>query len=450
MDSSTGSYRAAIHQHPVELLQNLIRFNTTNPPGNERACIDYISHLLSEAGLETKVLARDSARPNLIARLSGRGNAAPLLLYGHVDVVTTENEIWQHPAFEGKVTDGYVWGRGALDMKGGIAMMLAAFLRARADGLIPPGDVILTVVSDEEAGGDYGARYLVENHASQFTDVRYAIGEFGAFSFYVGKSKLFPIMVAEKQPCGLEVTLRGPSGHPTAAFHAGAMAKLGEVLQQIETRHLPVHITTATRQMIQTISSTLPFPSNLVLSQLLNPRLTDRALALLGKQVEQFEPLLHNTVNATAIVGADNWGRVPDRISLSLICNLLPGYSPDDAVTELRGIIDKDAELKVIDTRWCEPVPSEPNMGLFNTLAEVLREAEPECVPCPLLSPGPTDGRLFSRLGIQTYGFLPMNLPPDFTFWQVMHAADERIPVEALTFGTDAIYKLMQRFGDEG
>jgi len=198
--------------------------------------------------------------------------------------------------------------------------------------------------------------------------------------------------------------------------------------------------------MIRTVCSILPFPSGVVLRQLLNPTLTDGALRLLGKQVEQFEPLLHNTLNPTIVRGVGNPGRIPDSVSLGILCNLLPGYSLDDAVACVQ--FDQDAEVKVTSTRWCEPVLSEPNMGLFSTLADILREAEPECVPCPLLSPGPTDGRLFARLGIQTYGFLPMNLPPDFAFRQVMHAADERIPVEALTFGTDAIYELIQRFGD--
>lgn len=431
---------------PVELLQNLIRFDTTNPPGNEGDCIAYIDYLLKAAEIETTLIARDPARPNLIARLSGQGNAPPLLLYGHVDVVTTENETWQHPPFEGKMIDGYVWGRGALDMKGGVAMMLAAFLRAKAEGIALPGDVILAIVSDEEAGGGYGVKYLVENHAAKFADVRYALGEFGGFSFYVGKKKFYPIMVAEKQPCIIEMTLRGPSGHPTAAFHGGAMAKLGQVLQRLEHKYLPVHVTTATRQMVQAMSKALPFPANLVLRQLLNPKMTDRVLKLLGKQVEQFGPLLHNTVNATAIGGADNAHRIPDRISLSLVCVLLPGHSPDDVVSELRPIVGEDTEFE-IDASYYEPVPVEPDMGLFHILADILREAEPDGTPVPLLLPSPTDGRHFSRLGIQTYGFLPMNLPPDLSFWQLIHAADERIPLEAMEFGTNAIHRVLQRFG---
>ena len=151
----------AIYERPVDLLQQLIRFNTTNPPGNEAECVTYIQGLLAEVGLESTLLGRTPERPNLIARLKGRGEAPPLLLYGHADVVTTAGQEWTYPPFEGRIADGYVWGRGALDMKSGVAMMVAAMLRAKAEGLEPAGEVALAVVCDEEAGGDYGVKYLV-------------------------------------------------------------------------------------------------------------------------------------------------------------------------------------------------------------------------------------------------------------------------------------------------
>lgn len=443
MSIPTGSDIATIYQRPIELLQNLIRFNTTNPPGNEGECIAYINHLLSAAGIKTTLLARDPSRPNLIARLAGQGNAPPLLLYGHVDVVTTENQAWQHPPFEGRVIDGFVWGRGALDMKGGVAMIVAAFLRAKAEGLVPPGDVVLALVSDEESGGSLGAKYLVENHASLFNGIRYAIGEFGGCTFYVGRKRFYPIMVAEKQACRIEATLLGTGGYPTLAIRGGAMAKLGWTLQQLDRRHTPLHITSVARQSVKTMADALSFPSNLVLRRLLTPKLSGGVLRLLGAKGEVFEPMLHNTVNAIAIRGADSVSVLPERIILHLACMLLPGYSPDDMILELHRIIGDDVELKVV---YYEKAPAEPDMGLFDTLAKILREADPDGIPLSILLPTPTDGRTFSQLGIQTYGFLPMNLPPDFNFWQTTHAANERIPVEALTFGANAIYKVLQRF----
>jgi acetylornithine deacetylase/succinyl-diaminopimelate desuccinylase-like protein len=226
-----GLVKMTIYQRPAELLQNLIRFDTTNPPGNEAECVAYIKSLLTEAGFDATLHAQAPNRPNLIARLKGRGTAPPLLLYGHIDVVTTANQKWTYPPFEGRAADGYIWGRGALDMKGGVAMMLAAFLRAKAEGLAPAGDVVLAVLSDEEGGGDYGAKYLVENHAGQFGGIRYALGEFGGFSMYVGKKKFYPIQIAEKQMCWMKATVRGPAGHGSQLMRGGAMAQLGRLLQ---------------------------------------------------------------------------------------------------------------------------------------------------------------------------------------------------------------------------
>ncbi|MCJ7622534.1 MAG: M20/M25/M40 family metallo-hydrolase, partial [Anaerolineaceae bacterium] len=204
---------APIYERPEELLQNLIRFDTTNPPGNEEECIHYINDLLRTAGFETTLLQKVPKRPNLITRLKGEGKAPPFLMYGHADVVTTADQDWSQAPFEGKIMDGYIWGRGALDMKGALAMMISAILRARADGVTPPGDVILAVVPDEEGGGDVGAKFLVEEHAHHFDEVRYAIGEAGGFNMEIGGKKFYPIQVAEKQICWLKAKLNGLGGH---------------------------------------------------------------------------------------------------------------------------------------------------------------------------------------------------------------------------------------------
>lgn len=444
MSSTTNQ---TIYKRPAELLQNLIRFDTTNPPGNEAECITYINGLLTEAGFETTLLAKSSNRPNLIARLQGRGTAPPLLLYGHVDVVTTANQKWTHPPFEGKIVDGCVWGRGALDMKGGVAMMLAALLRAKAEGLTPAGDVVLALVCDEEAGGDYGVKYLVEEHPEQFEGIRYALGEFGGFPLYVGPRKFYLIQVAEKQICFIKATVRGPGGHGSLPMRGGAMAKLARLLQRLDQHRLPVHITPVARQMVEAMASALPFPLGIVLRQLVNPILTDTVLNLLGEKGRMFESLFHNTVNATMVHGGEKVNVIPSEITVALDGRLLPGYTPDDLIAELRPIIGDEVELELVRH---DPGPAEPDMGMFDLLAGILREADPDGIPMPLLLSGTTDARFFSRLGIQTYGYTPMNLPPEFNFAQLAHAADERIPVDAVDFGANAIYKVLQRYGKSG
>ncbi len=410
------SNQSPLYQRPAELLQQLIRFDTTNPPGNEAECISYIHYLLTEAGLQTTILARDPLRPNLVVRLTGQGNAPALLLQGHVDVVTTEHQQWQHPPFAGIAADGYIWGRGTLDMKGGVAMMLAAFLRAKAEDLPVSGDVVLTIVSDEEVASEYGARYR----------------------------KFYPIMVAEKQGCLVKATVRGPGGHGSLPFHGGAMAKLGKLLQRLDQHRLPVHIPTVTRLMTEAMAANLPTPIGSLLRQLLDPTLTDSILDQLGPQGAFFDPILHNTVNATIVHGGEKSNVIPSKIVLEMDGRILPGYGSNDLMTELRQLAGDDVE---IDVKPAEPAPAEPDMALFDILGDILREADPDGVPVPFLLPAVTDARFFTQLGIQTYGFLPMSLPEGFDFSQTIHAANERIPIAAIDFGTNAIYEVLQRFG---
>ena len=252
------------NQNPTKILQNLIQFDTTNPPGNEVNCIEYINGLMVEADIETTILARSPDRPNLIARLKGHGRTPPLLLYGHADVVTTENQIWKYPPFEGVQAEGYIWGRGALDMKGGISMMLSAILRTKAEKFVPPGDVLLLIVCDEENDCSFGSKYLVESHPEIFKDIRYAIGEFGGFALHIGSKKFYPIQVLEKQICSLKAIIQsGTGGHGAIPMRGGVMAKLSKFLQSMEKHYLPVHITPVVRQMFKSIASELPFQQNL-------------------------------------------------------------------------------------------------------------------------------------------------------------------------------------------
>jgi acetylornithine deacetylase/succinyl-diaminopimelate desuccinylase-like protein len=432
----------ALQDRPLELLQRLLRFDTSNPPGNERECIEWVKGLLEGLGCEVRILAREDERPNLIARIAGRGVSPPLLLQGHVDVVAARGE-WQHGPFDGELADGYVWGRGALDMKGGVAMMLAAFMRAKASGEQPPGDVILCLLADEEAGSPLGADFLVREHAELFNGVRYSIGEFGGFTMDVAGRRFYPIMVAEKQICWTRATVRGPAGHGSMPIRGGAMGKLGRLLQRLDSRRLPVHVTPVARSMIEAIAADVPATLAMPLRGLLVPALTDRLLDAFGERGRIFDPLLHNTISATIVQGGEKDNVIPDEISLSLDCRLLPGFTPEQVFAELRALSGVELEFEIVQH---DPVSASPEMAMFETLAGTLRELDAEAKPIPMLLPGVTDGRFFSRLGIQTYGFLPMQLPPELPFMQLIHAPDERLPAGAVEFGTKAIGRVLERF----
>ena len=440
---TTAPNGAGSRLHVAELLQALIRHDTTNPPGNERACAQYSQEVLRSVGIESRLMGDDYDRPNVISRLPGRGDAPPLLLYGHIDVVPTAAQPWDVPPFEGRWQDNYVWGRGALDMKGGVAMMMDAFMRAHLEGADLPGDVILALVTDEEAGGFTGAGWLVDNHPQLFEGVNYGIGEFGGFSKSYRGRKFYMVQVAEKQGCRVQAVARGPGGHGSLVHHDTAPTRMAKFLVKLDASPLPYHIHPVTRMMIEAMSSRLPLPDSAFLRLLLNPMFTGRILRRMGTIGQEMEPLFRHTSNATVIAGGEKTNVIPSEVTVNLDCRMLPGYSAEDLVGELQDIAGPTIEFEVL--RF-EPKPWALNMGLFDTLARIVEEQDPDGVSVPMLMPAGTDGRHFARLGIQTYGWMPMNLPADFDFLKTIHAANERVPVSALEFGAQALHQLLQRF----
>jgi acetylornithine deacetylase/succinyl-diaminopimelate desuccinylase-like protein len=427
----------------VELLRELIRFDTTNPPGNETACIAHVQRLVEEAGVETRIVAKDEARPNLIARVRGAGEAPPLLLYGHVDVVTTSGQDWTHPPFGGELVDGWLWGRGALDMKGGVAMIVDAFLRAARGEIRPRGDIVLAVLSDEENGGDFGARFLAQEHADLFEGVRHALGEFGGASQSIAGRRFYPIQVAEKQMCWMRGRVRGPGGHGALGVRGSAMGKTGRMLARLDSGRLPVHVTPVARAWIEGMAEALPKPQSLLLRSLLDSRLAELTLRAPVPQLRLLDRALRNTVTATIIHGGEKINVVPAQIDLELDGRLLPGFAPSDIINEIRTLVGPELELEVIRH---DPYPAEPDLSQLPALSAVLRELDPDAIPVPMLQVGVTDGRFFASIGIQTYGFLPLKLPDDFEFTKLIHAADERVPAEAIRFGAEAVGRMLERY----
>ena len=438
-----------IYERPIDLLRTLVRFDTTNPPGDEADCIGYLNGLLQEGGLSTTLLAKDPKRPNLVARLPGRGNAPGLVLQGHVDVVTTANQTWQHDPFAADLVDGLVWGRGSLDMKSGVTMMTCAVLRAAAEGRSPAGDIVLTIMSDEEAGSDYGARFLTEEHPEQFDGAKYALGEGGGSAQYLGDQRFYPLMVAEKQVCWLRARLTGPGGHGSTPLRDGAMARLGQLLTTLNSNRLPVHITPVMEQMLPALAERAPEHLASAAMALLDPARTDATLDQLAAdgvpQARSFDALLHNTVNATVVEGGIKTNVIPSEILLELDGRVLPGFTSDDLIAELHTLLGDDLKIDIIRH---DPGRLDVDMSLFPLLKGIVEELDPDGVVIPSMVGGFTDGRMFSRLGIQNYGFLPLKLPPGTNFGATVHAADERVPVEAVEFGLRAIDTLLERYGE--
>jgi acetylornithine deacetylase/succinyl-diaminopimelate desuccinylase-like protein len=435
----------ALADAPVELLQGLVRFDTTNPPGDERACVEWTEELLASVGFETELYARDPDRPNLVARLPGDGDASSLLLYGHVDVVPTEGQDWTHPPFSGVVEDGFVWGRGTLDMKGGVAMLLAAAMRAASEDADLAGDLAVMVLSDEEAGGGDGADYMVEEHPEVFDDVEYALGEFGGFSMELAGERFYPVQMNEKAICWSQLTFSGEAGHASMPGDGGAMADMARAVTAITGSRLPVHVTPAVERMVEAIADELDGETGALVRELLDPERTDEVLEALGPEAEMLDALLHNTAAPTVVRGGDKENVIPGEVTLTLDCRLLPGQTADDLGRELRRVIPDDVAYE-FEARRYEQFPAETDFGLFDLLADTLEAADPEGTVVPFVLPGGTDGRHLARVGVQSYGFTPMQLPAEFAFMDTVHAADERIPVEAVEFGTDRVFEVLEAY----
>lgn len=404
--------------------------------------MELIANLLHAEGIESQLLARDPERPNLVARLPGRGTAPGLLLHGHLDVVPANAAEWRHPPFGGDVIDGEVWGRGALDMKSGVAMIVCAFLRT-AEQFKPAGDLVLALTSDEETGSTLGAKYLVENHARLFDGVRYALGEIGGFTWWVAGCPLYPIHIAEKQRCEIRATLRGPGGHASTVVEGTAAAKTGAFLQVLSSRRLPVRMTPVARLGIEALADALPQEHGRALRRLvLSPR-TDPGFEVLGAAARVLDPLVRNTATPTVIHGGGSSNVIPTEITVHLDVRMVPGATPTEVIDELEELAPG---LALYDVLHEEPASHQAvDMTLFPLLADVTRQHDPAALPVPMLLAGYTDARYFSRLGICTYGYLPMRLPPGMST-DLIHAPDERIPAAAVGFGTDCVFDVIRRY----
>lgn len=435
---------------PVPLLRDLIRIETVNPPGDEGRLVAHLERLLVAEGItDYKVVGPSAERTNLVVRFPGRGEAPPLLLHAHSDVVPVTGQRWTHPPFEGVLADGEVWGRGAIDMKGGLAMMLAALFRLRERGERPAGDVILAVVADEEDGSGAGAAYLVENHPELFEGVRCAIGEEGGAGIELAGIRFHPIVVAEKRPGWLRLTLRGPGGHASRLAAPGnPMARLGAVLSALSGVRLPRHQMPAADRMLAALAGALPEPLAGAVARLREDTADGPPAGLPQAEALQLDSVLRHTANPTVVRTGHKINMMPAEITVDLDGRILPGeFEVADLVAEIRALIGDDIPVELLheDPRVRPELIAEPEFGPFyDRLEAVLRDADPQAVPLPMMSPATTDATVFARLGIRCYGWLPLRLPAGSQHRRLLHCADERVPVDALEFGTRCLTDLLR------
>jgi acetylornithine deacetylase/succinyl-diaminopimelate desuccinylase-like protein len=422
----------------VEICRDLLRIDTTNTGDNttsagERAAAEYVAAKLAEVGLRPEIRESAPGRTSVVARFEGAdpGRDA-LLVHGHLDVVPADPAEWSVDPFGGEIRDGYLWGRGAIDMKDFDAMVLAVVRQWRREGRVPPRDLVLAFLADEEAGGRYGGHWLVDNHPDLFEGCTEAVGEVGGFSYTIDANlRLYLVETAEKGIEWLRLTARGRPGHGSMVNDDNAITALSEAVARLGRHRFPISMTDTVRAFLAHIGEALHIDIDLD-----DP---EAAVAKLGPIATMVGATIRNTANPTRLDAGYKENVIPGKAVATVDCRTLPGQS-DLFADQLRAVIGPDIEIEYIER---QPGLSTTFDGaLVNAMSAALLAEDPAAKAVPYMLSGGTDAKAFSRLGIRCFGFAPLRLPPDLNFGALFHGIDERVPVEGLQFGA----RVLDRF----
>jgi acetylornithine deacetylase/succinyl-diaminopimelate desuccinylase-like protein len=434
----------------TNLLCALIRFDTTNPPGNETPCAEFLRQRFEAEGIEAQVVESAPGRGNVIARLPGEGGGKSMLLLSHLDVVPVQEPAeWTAEPFAGVVRDGFVWGRGALDCKCLTAMEAVAMFVLKRAGVRLKGDLLFAAVADEEVGGDYGAAWLVSERPEALR-ADYCINEGGGFSVTVGRGKnLYAIDVAEKGVLWLRLRFKGRPGHgsmPRAADNA--LVKLSEAVEKVH-RYVPRKVVMpVVRQFITGVLVAQRGARGRVLAPLLlDSPLSGFLLRQAARQQDragQIDAMLRLTISPNVAAAGGKTNIIPGAAELTLDCRLLPGQTKETVYQELRRAGLDLSSVEVEELEWAEPSWSPTDNEFFRAIEDALHELEPGVPVLPMLVPGMSDSRFARQLGGIAYGFQPTAPEEDGAeLGKRAHGIDERIGVASLSFGTDAILRVV-------
>jgi acetylornithine deacetylase/succinyl-diaminopimelate desuccinylase-like protein len=426
----------------VDLVSALIRFDTSNTgepetTKGEAECARWVAEQLEEVGYECEyVEAGAPGRGNLFARLEGADrDRGALLLHGHLDVVPAEASDWSVHPFSGAVSDGYVWGRGAVDMKDMCGMLIAIARHFKRSGIVPPRDLVFAFLSDEEAGGKYGSQWLVNNRPDLFDGVTEAVGEVGGFSLTVprkdgGERRLYLVETAEKSMMWMKLSVRSHAGHGSMIHDNNAVTAVAEATAKLGRHEFPLVMTDAVGQFLQAITEETGYEFDLD-----SPDLAG-SIAKLGPIARVVGATLRDTANPTMLKAGYKANVIPATAESVVDCRILPGRQAEFE-REVDEVIGPD-----VTREWITELPSYETTfdgDLVDAMNNAIVALDPDARIVPYMLSGGTDAKAFARLGIRCFGFAPLQLPPDLDFTALFHGVDERVPVDALKFGTQVL-----------
>jgi len=437
----------AVTAEALTHFKELLRIDTTNPPGNERAAADYLARVLDHEGIPYRIVESEPTRASLIARLSGSGRKPPLLLNGHLDVVPVEREHWRHDPFGGEEHDGCIWGRGAVDMKNMVAMSLMTLLMFKRAGLALERDLIFAAVADEEAGSRHGERFLVEKHP-ELVRAEYVLNEIGAYTFYVGDAVYYPIQVAEKGICWFELTAHGTAGHGSMPRRDNAVVRIARAIEALGTVRLPFHSVPVVETFVRSLAHRAPAFAQRAAPLLVQPAFARLLLKLVrGQDPEQaiaLEALLRNTASPTVLKGGRKVNVIPSSASVLVDGRMLPGQTVAAFLAEIQRVVGDDLKVTVLEQH--EGQVFRTDTPLFEAIGRAIEKHHPGAVAVPFMIPGFTDSHAYARLGATCYGFSPVKMPKGMSFTSLYHGHDERIPVEGFAWGLRVLADLVHEF----
>ena len=426
----------------VQLCQDLIRIDTSNfgsdsGPG-ERDAAERVAALLDEVGITCELLEPEPRRTSVVAHWEPEGvdtSLSPLLIHGHLDVVPAKADDWSVPPFSGELVDGCVWGRGAVDMKHFLAMVLSVVrARTRAEAA-PRRPIRLIFTADEEAGSGLGAKWLVEEHPEVVEGCQEAIGEVGGFSLTVRDDlRLYLIQTAEKGMAWLNLIADGRAGHGSLLHHENAITELSAAVARIGAYAWPRRITGPQGAFLQAIAEALEVD--------LDPDRMEDTIGGLGDIARTIGATMANTANPTMLSAGYKHNVIPSRATAGIDGRFVP-EGEDEFYATITELIGENVRYEVVNHQ--PSVETEFSGALVEAMQVCLEAEDPGARAVPYLSPAGTDGKAWHRAGIRCFGFTPLRLPPELDFIGMFHGVDERVPTDSLEFGA----RVLDRFLDQ-
>ena len=424
----------------VGICRDLIRFASVNDGTGrgkgEREAAEHVAGLLAEVGLEPQVFESAPNRTSVVARVEGEDRDRPaLLIHGHLDVVPAEPKEWTYDPFAGEIADGALWGRGAVDMLDMDAMTLAVVRDRMRSGRKPPRDVVLAFVADEEAGGVFGAQWLVEHQPALFEGCTEAISEVGGFSLSVNDDlRLYLIETAQKGMAWMRLTATGTAGHGSMVNSDNAVTQLCEAVARLGAYEFPIHVTRTVRSFLDEVGDAFGLE--------LDPDDMAATVAKLGPLARIVGATLRGTANPTMLDAGYKHNVIPGSASAMVDGRFLPGFE-DEFEREVDEAIGPDVVREYV--HYDIALETEFEGALVDAMAGALKAEDPGARAVPYMLSGGTDAKSFSRLGMRCFGFSPLRLPADLDFSGMFHGVDERVPLDSLAFGVRVLDQFLDR-----